>query len=177
MSEQLHVLTVPSPAGDLTVVVEPGTGVLRGTSFWGADDILGRLGLGPDEVVGGTGEPAPRTPATDRVVETFARYASGEIDALDALEVSQPGGPFTQRAWAAMREVHGVATYAEIAETAGSATAYRAAGSACARNLVPVVVPCHRILTSDRRVGGYYFGGETKTALLEHEGSLGSVHR
>ncbi|MGC5629247.1 methylated-DNA--[protein]-cysteine S-methyltransferase [Georgenia sp. Z1344] len=172
MSEELHVLTVPSPAGDLTVVVEATTGVLRGTSFWGADDILGRLGLGPDDVAPpGT----PTTAATGRVVAAFGRYAAGEIEALDALEVRQPGGAFTQRVWTAMREVRGVATYGEMAAAAGSPTAYQAAGNACAGNVLPVVVPCHRILKADHTLGNYYFGLDVKHALLAHEGALGGV--
>ncbi|SJM45925.1 ADA regulatory protein / Methylated-DNA--protein-cysteine methyltransferase [Actinomycetales bacterium JB111] len=167
-----HILSVPTPTGPLAVVLEPGTGVLLGTSLFGADDILGRLGLGPDDVVVDDGA---STPAVTRVVDAFARYAAGEVTALEALEVRQPGGPFTQRAWEAMRKVRGVATYAELAASSGSPSAHRAAGRACAVNVIPVVVPCHRIVTADRTLGGYYFGLDHKRALLEHEGLLDQV--
>src|SRR5699024_11725765 len=65
-------------------------------SLFGAEDILGRLGLAPGEVVADDGT---STPAVARVVETFARYAAGEVIVLESLEVRQAGGPFTQRAW------------------------------------------------------------------------------
>lgn len=164
-----HLISVPTPTGPLAVVLEPDSGLVLGTSLFGAEDILGRLGLAPGEVVADDGT---STPAVARVVETFARYAAGEVIALESLEVRQAGGPFTQRAWEAMRKVRGVSTYAEIAAAAGSPSAHRAAGRACAVNVIPVVVPCHRILTSDHRLGGYYFGLDHKHALLEHEGLL-----
>ncbi|WP_312878202.1 methylated-DNA--[protein]-cysteine S-methyltransferase [Lentzea indica] len=48
--------------------------------------------------------------------------------------------------------------------------AARAAGAACAKNLVPLVVPCHRIVRSDGSLGGYYYGLAIKRWLLAHEG-------
>jgi methylated-DNA-[protein]-cysteine S-methyltransferase len=115
-----HILSVPTPTGPLAVVLEPETGVLLGTSLFGAEDILGRLGLAPDDVVADDGT---STSAVTRVVDAFARYAAGEVTALEELEVRQPGGPFTQRAWEAMRKVRGVATYAELAAGARRPTA------------------------------------------------------
>jgi methylated-DNA-[protein]-cysteine S-methyltransferase len=61
------------------------------------------------------------------------------------------------------------ATYAELAAAAGSPTAVRAAGSACARNLVAPFVPCHRVLRSGGTLGGYYYGLDAKRVLLAHE--------
>ena len=54
---------------------------------------------------------------------------------------------------------------------AGSASAVRAAGQACARNKVAPFVPCHRILRSDGTLGGYAYGLPVKAALLAHEGA------
>jgi methylated-DNA-[protein]-cysteine S-methyltransferase len=45
----------------------------------------------------------------------------------------------------------------------------RAAGSACARNLVAPFVPCHRVLRSGGTLGGYYYGLDAKRVLLAHE--------
>jgi methylated-DNA-[protein]-cysteine S-methyltransferase len=61
------------------------------------------------------------------------------------------------------------ATYAAIAAAAGSPQAVRAVGSACARNPVPVVVPCHRVVRSDGTVGGYVGGSAAKHTLLNLE--------
>ncbi|MCW2810677.1 MAG: cysteine methyltransferase [Friedmanniella sp.] len=60
-------------------------------------------------------------------------------------------------------------TYAEVARGVGRPTAVRAVGSACARNPLPVVVPCHRVLRSDGGLGGYIGGVEAKRTLLALE--------
>ena len=60
-------------------------------------------------------------------------------------------------------------TYTDLARTAGNERAVRAAGSACSRNPVPLVVPCHRVLRSDGSLGGYAGGLEMKERLLELE--------
>ncbi|MGX7681802.1 methylated-DNA--[protein]-cysteine S-methyltransferase [Jatrophihabitans sp. DSM 45814] len=58
------------------------------------------------------------------------------------------------------------ATYAAVAELAGNPRAVRAVGTACATNPLPVVVPCHRVVRSDGKLGGYLGGPEAKRALL-----------
>jgi methylated-DNA-[protein]-cysteine S-methyltransferase len=60
-------------------------------------------------------------------------------------------------------------TYTDLARTAGNERAVRAAGSACSRNPIPLVVPCHRVLRSDGGLGGYAGGLEMKERLLELE--------
>jgi methylated-DNA-[protein]-cysteine S-methyltransferase len=67
-------------------------------------------------------------------------------------------------------------TYAEVAAATGRARAVRAVGTACATNPMPVVVPCHRVLRSDGKLGGYIGGLETKAALLSLE-SGGTIDR
>jgi methylated-DNA-[protein]-cysteine S-methyltransferase len=61
-------------------------------------------------------------------------------------------------------------TYGALAGRAGNPRAYRAAGTACARNPVPIVVPCHRVLPGTGGLGNYGGGPERKRALLELEG-------
>lgn len=98
-------------------------------------------------------------------------YFAGNVGVLATVAVSQPGGPFHARVWAAMREVAAGTTvsYAELAARAGAPRAVRAAGTACARNAICLFVPCHRIVRSDGSLGGYYYGLDTKRRLLEHE--------
>jgi methylated-DNA-[protein]-cysteine S-methyltransferase len=60
-------------------------------------------------------------------------------------------------------------TYTDLARGAGNERAVRAAGSACSRNPIPLVVPCHRVLRSDGSLGGYAGGIEMKQRLLELE--------
>jgi methylated-DNA-[protein]-cysteine S-methyltransferase len=98
------------------------------------------------------------------------RYLAGEVDVLTTVAVQQPGSSFRQRVWASMREIPAgeVASYGELAMDAGSPGAARAAGTACGSNQIALFVPCHRIVASDG-IGGYQFGLELKSNLLEFE--------
>jgi methylated-DNA-[protein]-cysteine S-methyltransferase len=60
-------------------------------------------------------------------------------------------------------------TYTDLAREAGNERAVRAAGSACSRNPIPLVVPCHRVLRSDGSLGGYAGGLGMKEKLLQME--------
>jgi methylated-DNA-[protein]-cysteine S-methyltransferase len=61
------------------------------------------------------------------------------------------------------------ASYAAVAALAGHPKAVRAAATACATNPLPVVVPCHRVIHSDGRIGRYLGGPEAKRTLLTLE--------
>jgi methylated-DNA-[protein]-cysteine S-methyltransferase len=63
-------------------------------------------------------------------------------------------------------------TYGQIAKQAGNERAFRAAGTACGRNPIPLIVPCHRVVQSGGGVGNYGGGPEMKRALLDLEGAL-----
>jgi methylated-DNA-[protein]-cysteine S-methyltransferase len=63
-------------------------------------------------------------------------------------------------------------TYRSVAAAAGSPQAVRAAGSACATNPIPIIVPCHRVVRSDGTMGRYGGGEAAKRVLLEHEHAL-----
>ena len=60
-------------------------------------------------------------------------------------------------------------SYARLADAAGRPRAFRAVGSACATNPLPVIVPCHRVLRGDGTLGGYVGGLDAKRALLALE--------
>lgn len=62
-------------------------------------------------------------------------------------------------------------TYKEVAALAGSPNAYRAVGNILSMNYDPNI-PCHRVVRSDGKTGGYNRGGAQKAALLEMERSL-----
>lgn len=64
------------------------------------------------------------------------------------------------------------ASYAEVAAWAGSPRAFRAAGTALARNPIPIVVPCHRVLRAGGEIGRYGGGKEMKRFLLRLEGAI-----
>ena len=114
---------------------------------------------------------ASKVPA---ITDLIKDYFDGDLRAIDGISVRQPGESFSQAAWKAMRKISPGKTlsYAELAKRSGSADAVRAAGSACARNLVAVVVPCHRVVRTGGALGNYAYGLEAKEWLLRHEGAL-----
>jgi AraC family transcriptional regulator, regulatory protein of adaptative response / methylated-DNA-[protein]-cysteine methyltransferase len=89
------------------------------------------------------------------------------------------GTAFQQRVWRALCQVPRGQTwsYSELARRAGSPRAVRAAASACARNPVAILVPCHRIVREDGGLGGYRWGLERKRELLRRERDASSKRR
>lgn len=67
-----------------------------------------------------------------------------------------------------------VKNYRQVAEAAGQPRAYRAVGRILSRNYDPTI-PCHRVIRSDGRTGGYNRGIEAKRQLLQKEGWRGSL--
>jgi methylated-DNA-[protein]-cysteine S-methyltransferase len=151
--------TVSTPVGSLAVVCDGEVVVASG--FGALDQLIERLGDAVEVV-------EPSGPVHDVVV----RYLAGDPRALDAVAVRQPGGPFSQEAWRAMRDIPPGQTwsYRELATKAGRPDAIRAAGTACARNRVAPFVPCHRVVRSDGSLGGYAYGLDVKRWLLGLEG-------
>jgi methylated-DNA-[protein]-cysteine S-methyltransferase len=171
----LRYAALPTPVGPLVVVVDPDAVGDRGPTDYGAVVASG-FGAVSDTLSRLTDAQRARgvTEAELGAVATaVADWSHGRVDALDAVSVAQPGGEFRQRAWTALRAVPAgrTVTYTGLAARAGSPAAVRAAGSACARNLVAPFVPCHRVVRSDGGLGGYYYGLDVKRALLAHEGA------
>jgi methylated-DNA-[protein]-cysteine S-methyltransferase len=155
----IEATTLTTPIGELTLLARDDTIVAAGFGSVGAmadrlddDSVLIRGDLG-------------------RLSAGVAAYFAGDLQAIDDLPVSQPGGEYFQAAWKVMREVPAgqTITYSELADRAGNPKAVRAAASACARNLIAPIVPCHRILRTGGALGGYYYGLDTKAWLLDHE--------
>ena len=78
---------------------------------------------------------------------------------------------FNERVWKLCKRVPKgkVTTYKEIAK-AMNTKAYRAVGNALNKNPYAPIVPCHRVINSDGRVGGFASGQKKKIALLKKEG-------
>ena len=108
------------------------------------------------------------------VSDLLSDYFAGDINALNGISVRQPGAQFSQAVWKTMRKVKAGKTisYADLADRAGSKAAVRAAGSACAKNAIALVVPCHRIVKTGGSLGNYAYGLNKKEWLLRHEGAL-----
>jgi methylated-DNA-[protein]-cysteine S-methyltransferase len=88
---------------------------------------------------------------------------------------TEPDSPssFDRAVWAELRSVPAgtVVTYAELARRAGHPGAARAVGGAMARNPIPIVVPCHRVVGEGGAITGYGLGLWRKRWLLDHEGA------
>lgn len=82
------------------------------------------------------------------------------------------GTDFQRRVWQAIARIPAgkVISYAELARRAGRPRAVRAAAQACGANPVPLLVPCHRVVSSDGRLGGFGGGLPLKRKLLAREG-------
>ena len=93
-------------------------------------------------------------------------------EALD-LPLDIQGTAFQSRVWRALRQIPlgNTVSYGQLARQLGEARAVRAVASACGRNHVAVLIPCHRVVASDGELAGYRWGIERKRALLRREGS------
>ena len=99
-------------------------------------------------------------------------YFRGEVHAPGfELDLGHMTG-FQRRACAALLEIQRgqVRSYGHLAQALGMPRAPRAAGTACARNPLPVIVPCHRVVRSSGSAGGFAGGPELKRRMLELEG-------
>ena len=79
---------------------------------------------------------------------------------------------FQKSVWRAMLKISTGKTksYGEIAAAIGNPKAVRAVGGACGANPVPVLVPCHRVLAANKKLGGFGSGLDWKRKLLAREG-------
>jgi methylated-DNA-[protein]-cysteine S-methyltransferase len=173
---QLHTATVPTPVGPFTLLVG-GDGVCA-AGFTGRTETLQRR-LDPRR------RAATVRPATDPdgVASRLLAYLEGEVGALDEVTVDQPGDRPRQAAWQALRTVPAGQTssyrqlgaLADLADPATDPLGAQAAGVACASNHVAVIVPCHRVLRADGRLGGYGWGIHRKSWLLDHEAATATT--
>ena len=99
------------------------------------------------------------------------QYFGGRRRTFD-LPLVLRGTEFERRVWSALTEIpFGVTrTYGQLARQIGNAAACRAVGRANARNPVPIIVPCHRIIGADGSLTGFGGGLVRKEWLLRHEG-------
>ena len=157
--------TADSPFGTLLLARTP-QGLVR----------LGLPGEDPDALLADlAGRISPRVleaPARlDEERRELDDYFAGRRHAFELLIDWQLSNGFLLRARQGIAAIpYGeTRTYTDLARGAGNERAVRAAGSACSRNPIPLVVPCHRVLRSDGSLGGYAGGLAMKEELLKME--------
>lgn len=158
--------SITSPIGKLYLVTEDD--VVVGLNLSGFDEIVAKLDSDQRQMK------LSKELRPSRAAQALTDYFDGDLLALNSLKVRQSGGQFSQAAWSAMRKIKVSKTesYAQLAKRAGSPAAVRAAGSACAKNRIVIIVACHRIINSNGTIGAYGPGSEKKLWLLRHEGAL-----
>lgn len=97
-------------------------------------------------------------------------YLSGTRQTFD-LPIAPTGTAFQKKVWDALRQIpYGTTrTYAEIARSIDRPRASRAVGTACGRNPILIITPCHRVIGTNGKLTGFAAGLDVKTTLLELE--------
>lgn len=155
-----------TPWGNIVAVVRASDETILGAAFGQLPDLVAKAG---DQLID---LPIKSTRRIPFLADSVNNWIDGDPHAFVDLNVEQAGGEFFQKAWSSLRSIPlgEVVTYAELAAMAGSPKAVRAAGSACANNLIAPFIPCHRVVKSGGAIGNYGFGSELKYELLVHEG-------
>ncbi|MBS0541516.1 MAG: methylated-DNA--[protein]-cysteine S-methyltransferase [Proteobacteria bacterium] len=155
----MSILYVDSPVGRLALEAEDDTltRVSWTTGRWAAT-----AAPADDET------PAPVLREAARQLD---RYFARKLERFD-LPLAARGTPFQKSVWKRMSDIPfgATETYGQMAAALGSGP--RAVGMACGRNPIPIIVPCHRVLGSGGKGGGFSGGRglPTKQELLAHEG-------
>jgi O-6-methylguanine DNA methyltransferase len=163
---KLHLERLPTAIGDMLIVTDDQDR-LRALDFADFETRMRRLLSRHYGEVDLTPRPSP-SPASKAIGD----YLTGNLDALDDLEVATGGTEFQRQVWKALRAipVGETVSYSGLAERIGKPKAVRAVGLANGSNPIAVVVPCHRVIGASGHLTGYAGGVERKAWLLRHEG-------
>jgi len=146
----MYFKSLKSPLGSLTLFAEEHALIAL------------EFGQGPD------GDGAP---ILNEAEAQLKAYFAGKLTRFD-LPLDAQGTDFQKTVWHLMREIPYCYTrsYGDLAHDLGSGP--RAVGGACGKNPIPIIVPCHRVLAANGKIGGFSGGSgtETKISLLRLEG-------
>jgi methylated-DNA-[protein]-cysteine S-methyltransferase len=112
-------------------------------------------------------------PLLIQCIEQVIQYFNGELRQF-ILPLNQPGSSFQQSVWSELMQIPFGKTisYLELARRTGDTKATRAVASANGKNNVCIIVPCHRVIGSNKELIGYGGGLWRKKWLLEHEAKV-----
>lgn len=164
---QAAVGVVKSPLGDLLVAMTDRGIVLNHYLVNGSDlaAAIAKLRSALD--------PVRDSRTIKNVGEEIRRYLGGEVKALrQNIDLTFVATPFQKKVLHKLQEIPrgAVISYQALGAAVGAPKGARAVGNALHNNPVPIYVPCHRVITSDGRVGGYGGGASRKLQLLRSEG-------
>ncbi len=114
----------------------------------------------------------PETTLECQIKTQIDEYLHNERGVFD-LPLMQQGTDFQNKVWDFLKTIPRGETrsYNDVALAIGHRKAARAVGSACNRNPFVIVVPCHRIISQNQKLGGYAVGTSYKEFVLNHEGA------
>lgn len=154
MSRSTASATIDTPTGPVTIEE--------------ADGAIVRIAWTPGRAP--TKPPTPLLAEAERQIEAYFRREQQTFD----LPIRVEGTALERGVWEAMRAIPWgeTRTYGDLAAALGSNA--RVVGTACGRNPVPIVIPCHRVVGAEGALTGFSGGRgvATKAALLAHEGAL-----
>lgn len=121
---------------------------------------------------------APESEIAQHVHRVLQDYFSGDVSVdFNSIPLDlQIGTPFQRSVWKALQTIPfgEVQSYRWIAEAVGSPKAFRAVGQANSKNPIPIIIPCHRVIAADGKLGGYMGAAEQglniKRFLMNLEG-------
>lgn len=157
---------IKTPWGRVGAAVTP-RGVARIEFHVAADDmapLLANDGLIPEHAQS----------ALDPLAEELDQYFAGERREFDIKTDLRLHNDFTRSVLERTSAIEpgSFLTYQQVAMEIGNPRAYRAVGNALGSNPIPILIPCHRVLASGGRIGGYGGGLPIKRLLLELEGVM-----
>jgi len=117
------------------------------------------------------------SPLIARAAEMLREYFDGKRCDFDGLPLNPAGTEFQKKTWDALCAIpYGATrTYKQQAQTVGNEKACRAVGAANGKNPISIVIPCHRVIGSDKTLTGYAGGLNIKEALLALEQKYSQV--
>lgn len=159
--ETLFYSRMPSPAGPLLI----------GTSERALVVLEFDRGL-PERIAGETLRWEESTARTDETRSQLEEYFAGKRREF-TMPLDLRGTDFRKRCWNELLRIpYGeTRTYGEVARAVGSPAGFRAVGQANHYNPIAIIVPCHRVLQTGKRLGGYGGGLPVKALLLKLEGA------
>jgi methylated-DNA-[protein]-cysteine S-methyltransferase len=162
----LQASTLKTPVGTLYLISHEQ--VLLAAGFKSLNDLITRLSEEDSALE------VKNVKQIAKISDLISDYFDGDINAINSIEVRQPGAKFSQNVWKSLRKIPAGKTwsYAELAKRSGSPDAVRTAGTACGNNLIAPIIPCHRVVKSGGALGNYGYGVKIKEWLLRHEGAL-----
>ena len=116
-------------------------------------------------------EKAPKSNSENKSIETqLDEYFSGKRTGFD-IKLKPKGTEFQKLVWSELQKIPFGKTksYSEIAQIIGHPNAQRAVGSACNKNPIMIIIPCHRVISKSGNLGGFAYGNLIKQKLLNIE--------